>query len=98
VVAPLSKKQPKSKKRAKARQRGRKRRLDERRRFFLDLRKLPDDAVLTVGEWATLNALSRRQADRILASDDHPVVVWLSSRRRGITVRANREWLEWRSR
>jgi hypothetical protein len=80
--------------RAKARARGRELRLEQRRKFFLDLRKLPDFAVLTLAEWQAVNTLSERQARRILASDDGPVVVWLSAKRRGITVKANREWLE----
>jgi hypothetical protein len=89
---------PKSKKRAAARASGRARRLAERRRFFLDLRNLPPDAVLTIPEWQTLNALSERQARRILASDDGPAVVWLSAKRRGVTVKANAEWQQARSR
>jgi hypothetical protein len=80
--------------RAKARARGRELRPEERRKFFLDLRKLPDFAVLTLAEWQIINTLSERQARRILASGDGPVVVWLSAKRRGITVKANREWLE----
>jgi hypothetical protein len=84
--------------RAEARRRGRERALAERRRFFLDLKKLPDDACLTIPEWAGLNSLSLRQARRILASGDGPVVTLLSPKRRAITVRANRAWQESRSR
>ena len=89
---------PKTNKRAEARRKGRAQRLAERRKFFLDLRALPDDAVLTIPEWQTLNTLSERQARRILASAEGPVVTQLSAKRRGVTVRANREWLESRSR
>jgi hypothetical protein len=96
---PRRKTKPKRKpnKRAKARARGRAQRLAERRRFFLNLRALPDEAVLTLAEWQTLNSLSERQARRILASGDGPVVTMLSAKRKGITVRANREWQEARA-
>jgi hypothetical protein len=97
-VKPRRKKRKrKSSSRAKARSLGRARRLAERRKFFLDLRALPDDAVLTIPEWQTLNTLSERQARRILASGEGPVVTWLSAKRKGITVRANREWQEARA-
>src|SRR6516225_9491287 len=78
-----SKSKKPDKKRIEARRRGRERRLAERRRFFLDLKKLPDEACLTLLEWAALNALSERQARRILAAGppDGPVVTMLSPMR-----------------
>jgi hypothetical protein len=56
------------------------------------LRSLPDDQVMTVHEWCTLNRISVRAGRRILASPDAPRIVQLSARRRGVTVRANRAW------
>jgi hypothetical protein len=93
----VSKRKRKRNDRAEARRRGRERRRDERRQFFLNLRDLPDDACLLVAEWAALNCLSERQARRILASGDGPVITKLSAKRRGITIRANREWQERRA-
>jgi hypothetical protein len=83
--------------RTEARRLGRARRLDQRRKFFLDLKNLPGDACMTILEWATINSLSERQARRVLASDDGPVVTHLSVKRRAVTVRHNREWLERRA-
>lgn len=88
----------KSVSRAKARRRGRKRRLAERRRFFLDLKKLPDDACLTFAEWCALNNLSERGGRRLLASGDGPVVTQITERRIGITVGNNRDWQKARAR
>jgi hypothetical protein len=93
-VGSSSKAKPKRKRndRAEARRRGRQRLLKERRRLFLSVKDLPDDACLTLVEWGALNSLSERQARRILASADGPVITQLSAKRRGVTVRANREW------
>jgi hypothetical protein len=89
---PRPKRKRKRNYRAEARRRGRERRRDERRQFFLNLRDLPDDACLLIPEWAALNSLSERQARRILASGDGPTITKLSAKRRGITIRDNREW------
>jgi hypothetical protein len=104
VSQPSLKSPPKAKakrnKRTEARQRGREHMQVERRRLFLRLqcRNLPDDAVLTIPERYTLNSLSPRAGRRALASADGPVVLQLSPKRKGITVRANREWQERRAR
>jgi hypothetical protein len=93
------KRKPKNKKRADARRKGKARRLAARHRFFHDLRKLPDDACLTLAEWYTLNGLSERQGRRILNDPEkRPKITMLSPLRKGVTVRANREWQESRSR
>jgi hypothetical protein len=83
--------------RIEARRLGRERRLAARREFFLNIKELPDDACLLVPEWAALNCKSERQARRILASGDGPTITKLSAKRRGITVRHNREWQERRA-
>jgi hypothetical protein len=107
---PLPDSSPKSKrknakpnrKRVAARRRGRARRLDARSKLFakLNFAKLPDDAVLTIPEWTALNSLSDRQGRRILNDPDGggPVVTYLTEQRKGVTVRANREWQERRAR
>jgi hypothetical protein len=97
---PKAKPKPKrkDKKRAEARARGRARRIAERRKFFLDLKRLPDDACLTLREWAILNNLSERQGRRILNGGDGPTVTMLSTQKKGVTVRENRRWQESRSR
>jgi hypothetical protein len=82
----------KAKARTAARRRGRARRLAERRRFFLKLKKLPDEACLTFGEWCTLNSLSERQGRRVIASGNGPVVTRISDHRIAITVGNNRAW------
>jgi hypothetical protein len=56
------------------------------------LRSLADDQILTVNEWCALNQISVRAGRRILSGPDAPRIVQLSARRRGVTVRANREW------
>src|SRR5262245_32977045 len=81
-------------KRKKGRAAGRKRRAAERLRVFEQMRNMPDDAVMTVGEWTSLNSLSARAARRILHGDNGPAVVQLTPQRVGITVKANREWQE----
>ena len=99
---PKRKKQKvKGKKLAAARRKGRARRLAARHRFFHDLRKLPDDACLTIQEWYTLNGFSERQGRRILNDPDptkRPKVTMLSPLRKGVTVRDNREWQQSRAR
>jgi hypothetical protein len=94
---PKRKKRERNNPRSEARRRGRERRRAKRREFFLNLRDLPDDACLLIPEWAALNSLSERAARRILAGPDGPTVTKLSAKRRGITIRANREWQERRA-
>jgi hypothetical protein len=60
--------------------------------------KLSDDRCMTVLEWAAVCGISSRTARRILAGPDGPEIVWLSKRRIGITVKANREWQQSRAR
>jgi hypothetical protein len=55
------------------------------------------DAVLTKREWASLNGLSLRQANRILASGDGPVITKLTGKRVGISRRANLAWQQART-
>jgi hypothetical protein len=101
AIAPRAKpprKSSKPKRKPKSATKARKRRLDDRRKFFLDLRRLPDEAVLTIPEWQALNTLSEQTAKRILNSDDGPDLVRLSARRCGITMGANRAWQQRRTR
>ena len=51
-----------------------------------------DDQVLTFAEWCALNAISPRTGRRIWKSDNAPEMVKLTAKRRGVTMRANREW------
>jgi hypothetical protein len=62
------------------------------------LAALLDDRVMTFAEWCQLNGIGIRTGRRILDGPSPPVVVQLSPRRIGITVRANREWQARRSR
>jgi hypothetical protein len=94
---PKRKKRKRNNPRSEARRLGRERRQAKRREFFLNRRDLPDDACLLIPEWAALNSLSERQGRRILASGDGPTITKLSAKRRGITIRANREWQERRA-
>jgi hypothetical protein len=59
-----------------------------------------DDRVLTFVEWCALNSFSKSTGVRILNGEhgDRPEVTWLSPKRKGITVRANREWQQRRVR
>jgi hypothetical protein len=94
---PKRKKPKRDAARVEARSRGRERRQAARLKLFESLKNLPDDAVLLIPEWAALNTFSEREARRILASGKGPVVTQLSPKRRGITVRHNREWQERRA-
>jgi len=63
--------------------------------------RLLDDQVLTFSEWRQINHLSERTGRRILNDPDpknRPVVTQLSAKRRGVTVRHNREWQNSRAR
>ena len=59
-----------------------------------------DDQVLTFAEWCELNSIAPRTGRRILAGPkaERPAVTMLTSRRIGITRRANRLWQERRAR
>jgi hypothetical protein len=59
---------------------------------------LLDDRCLTFREWCQLNSIGERTGRRILASGNGPVVTQLTTKRIGITVRANREWQAARAR
>jgi hypothetical protein len=73
--------------------------LEERRRErALDPILTRPDQVLTFRQWCRLNGISERTGARILAGPDGPVVVRLSAKRLGITVRANLEWQQSRVR
>src|SRR5262245_46733345 len=62
------------------------------------LTPLLNDRCLTFNEWCALNGIGQRTGRRILSSGNGPTVTQLSDKRIGITVRANREWQERRSR
>jgi len=62
------------------------------------LSTLNDNQVLTFAEWCRLNSIGLRTGRRILRGPTPPKVVQLTTRRIGITVRANREWQQSRSR
>ena len=51
-----------------------------------------DDQVLNFYEWCRINRISERTGRRIMAGGEGPTVTWLSSRRMGVTIRANRDW------
>jgi hypothetical protein len=57
-----------------------------------------DNQVLTFRQWCALNGFSPRTGRRILDAPDGPEIVRLSPRRIGITIHANREWQESRTR
>jgi hypothetical protein len=59
-----------------------------------------DDRVYTFAEWCALNSISKSTGVRILKGEhgDRPEVTWLSPKRKGITVRSNREWQQRRAR
>jgi hypothetical protein len=59
---------------------------------------LLDDRCLTFREWCQLNGIGARTGRRILKDGSGPMVVQLSPRRIGITVRANRVWQASRAR
>jgi hypothetical protein len=52
------------------------------------------DEVFTFIEWCALNKLSERTGRRILKRPDGPAITLLSTRRFGISRRANRAWQE----
>jgi hypothetical protein len=65
------------------------------------LSRLLDDQVLTLPEWRRINRLSERTARRILSDPDpkkRPKLTQLSAQRKGVTVRANRDWQQSRTR
>jgi hypothetical protein len=57
-----------------------------------------EDRVMTFAEWCQLNSIGIRSGRRILRGSDPPQTLQLTARRIGITVRANREWQQRRSR
>ena len=57
-----------------------------------------DDRVLSFRQWCEINGISLATGRRIINAGNGPVVVQLSPRRIGVTVRANREWLTSRAR
>jgi predicted DNA-binding transcriptional regulator AlpA len=57
-----------------------------------------DTFVLTIPEWAALNALSLGTAKRLLAQGDGPRIVQLSAKRIGIRLIDARRWQEERVR
>ena len=57
----------------------------------------PDDRVLTFREWCEVNRFSPATGRRIIASGNGPTVTHLSTRRIGIRVGHNRQWLDARS-
>jgi predicted DNA-binding transcriptional regulator AlpA len=53
-----------------------------------------DHKILTLPEWQALNGISKATGQRIRKRGGGPATVQLSERRVGITLKANREWLE----
>jgi hypothetical protein len=94
---PKPKRKRKASTRAAERRHGRARRLAERRRLFL-LKKLPDDACLSVDQWCALIDVGARTGRRILKSGSGPPTVQLSDRRIAICVGDHRAWLASRTR
>jgi hypothetical protein len=62
------------------------------------IRRDDDDAILTFAEWCVLNRISQRQGRRILKAPGGPVIIQLSTKRIGISRRANRAWQAARAR
>jgi hypothetical protein len=105
VLPPLPDESRRQRKQPKKRKRKTKRRfigigIGHNRGPALDnpLAVLLDDRVMTFAEWCQLNGIGVRTGRRILDGPDPPDVVQLTARRIGITVRANREWRERRTR
>ncbi len=61
-------------------------------KFQTPLSHSNDDQILTFEEWCRLNRISEHTGRRILKAPGAPAFVKLTSRRYGISVRANREW------
>ena len=57
----------------------------------------PDDRVMTLSEWRALRRISQSTQQRLFAAGLGPRVTHLSARRKGITVKHDREWLAERS-
>jgi hypothetical protein len=51
-----------------------------------------DDRILSFAQWCQLNGISLATGRRIIKSGNGPVVVRMSPRRIGISIRSNREW------
>jgi hypothetical protein len=62
------------------------------RAFQVPLSQTNDAQVLTFQEFCRLNRISERTGRLIIHSPDGPESVMLTSRRYGVTVKANREW------
>ena len=58
-----------------------------------DIKKLPDDAVLTFQEWCKLSTFSIATGVRLKKRGQGPIFTVLSKRRVGVTIRHHREWL-----
>ncbi len=56
------------------------------------LQQQNDHRVLTFRQWCSLNGFSEATGRRIIAAGTGPVVIQLSARRIGITIRHNRLW------
>jgi hypothetical protein len=57
-----------------------------------------DDRVMSFRAWCELNGFSLATGRRVINAGTGPVVVQLSPRRIGVTIRANREWQASRTR
>jgi hypothetical protein len=57
----------------------------------------PDDRVMTLSEWFSLNRISPATGRRLIKGGKGPVLTSLSDRRKGVTVGNNRKWREARS-
>jgi hypothetical protein len=73
-------------------------RLDERLQVIRSFAGASDDTVMTFAEWCLINSLSPATGARIRKEGGGPEFVHPSAQRRGVTVRANREWQQARAR
>jgi hypothetical protein len=89
-----------SKKRQRKVNKKKRRKVSKKRRKELDAQREAStqydnpDAVMTFLQWCRLNNISPATGKRILSGDSGPTVTWLSTRRRGVSVRHDREWKE----
>jgi hypothetical protein len=57
-----------------------------------------EHSVLSFLQWCALNGFSPATGRRLIAKDKGPAIIRLSERRIGVTIGANRQWQEARTR
>jgi predicted DNA-binding transcriptional regulator AlpA len=74
--------------------------LEEERRQFRRQQSFEQNPwrVLSIREWCELNGFSLATGRRLIERGEGPVVVQLSPRRCGVTIRANADWQAQRAR